>query len=513
MSKGKEKTASEKLMEIVNELPLFRDSSGKGWARANGRCYPVRSSQFKRWLQWKYYDFYQKAPHSQAIQDVLDQAAGKALFDSDPEEVNVRVSKQSETIIIDQGKEHGTSKVEITAVGWQEGTSKTSNFWRPKGMNSLPRPVPGGTINALRKYLNVKSDSDYRLLIAWLLAAHNPEIACPILVLQGEQGSAKSTTAKVLRSLIDPNGALIRSAPRDEREMIIQAQNSRILCLDNLSGLKKWLSDALCRICSGTGFSTRRLYTNNEEEIYKVKRPIILNGIDDIATRGDLLDRAIVLNLPAIPDSERRDERQFWKDFKQEQPYVLGALYSAMSTGLAAAKPRLKELPRMADFAEWVTRCESAFEWSVGTIVNDYNSNKREAIEAGLDSDYLASAIRKILQRENQYQGTATALLEEIRKTSPDVREKHLPTIRTLKNKLQRLAPALRKIGIEYEYKRTNSARLHILERVRDNSTPLSPMSQNGYKNDARDDSDESEIMPSKNGAGPSSDFFGEPSL
>src|SRR5699024_1311133 len=124
MSKRNDKTTAEKLMDIVHELPVFPDSSGKGWARADGRCYPIRSSQFKRWLQWKYYNYHQKAPHNQAIQDVLDHAAGKALFDSHPEEVSIRVSKKKESIIIDRGSEHGTNKVEITAAGWQEGASQ-----------------------------------------------------------------------------------------------------------------------------------------------------------------------------------------------------------------------------------------------------------------------------------------------------------------------------------------------------------------------------------------------------
>lgn len=358
----------------------------------------------------------------------------------------------------------------------------------------------GDGISKLKPYLNFESEEDYRLMIGWLLAAYNPDIACPILIFQGEQGSAKSTNTKVLRSLIDPSGAMINPTPREERSLVIQAQNSRVLCLDNLSGLNKWLSDALCRICTGTGFSTRRLYTNDEQQIFQVKRPIILNGIDDIATRGDLVDRSIILNLPTISASKRKDEREFWKEFKTDQPFILAAIYNAIAAGLQADRPNLEELPRMADFAEWITRCESGLDWEKGSILNAYNANKDNAIETGLDGDYLAGSIRKILSTQSHYEGTATELVKKIRGVSLDVDEKYLPTTRTLKSRLTRLAPALRKIGIEWEYKRTGSdgSRTYVLDKVQNKASVASVPSGNSENTDTSDSSDTSNDTPSK---------------
>jgi len=505
------KTTAEKLMDIIDDVPFFHDPSGTGWARADGHCYPVRSTQFKRWIQRKYYNLYGKTPHSQATQDVLDQATGIALFDSTLETVHVRVAKQNENIIIDTGSDYGVTKIEINEDGWTEGTVNIVNFWRPQGMNPLPKPAPGGSIDQLRDFLNYETEDDFRLIVAWILSALNPEISTPILNFQGEQGTAKSTNSKICRTLIDPNGALIRSAPKDERELIIQANNSRIICLDNLSGVKKWLSDALCRICTGSGFSTRRLYTNDEEQIFKVKRPIILNGIDDIATRGDLLDRSIVLNLPPIADDKRKDERDFWQEFEQKQPFILGALYDAISSGLIAEDPELNELPRMADFAEWITRCETAFGWNKGTLLNAYNRNRGEAVETGLDSDYLAGAIRKILSTTRHYEGTATELVEKVRNVSPEVNEKYLPTTRTLKSRLRRLAPALRKVGIEWDYNPNGNQRTYTLDRDENKVSKVSRSVQPIQKPDDVDGSDSSNVQLSN--VEPNSAIFGEPSL
>ncbi|HKF95677.1 MAG TPA: hypothetical protein VKB96_14000 [Gammaproteobacteria bacterium] len=146
-----------------------------------------------------------------------------------------------------------------------------------------------------------------------LVVAMRPTGPYPVLILQGEQGTAKSTAAKVLRLLIDPSAAPLRTAPRDERDLMIAARNGWIIALDNLSGLSSWLSDALCRIATGGGVSTRELYSDTDEVLIDVQRPIILNGIDDIATRQDLIDRSIIINLEPIPENKRKPEAEFWQ--------------------------------------------------------------------------------------------------------------------------------------------------------------------------------------------------------
>src|SRR5215212_3526332 len=116
----------------------------------------------------------------------------------------------------------------------------------------------------------------------------------------------------MLKAITDPSTAPVRTVPRGERDLVIAANNSRVVALDNLSGLPPWLSDALCRLSTGGGFGTRKLFADDEETLFDATRPIILNGITDVATRADLLDRAIVLTLPTIPEEERRPEAELW---------------------------------------------------------------------------------------------------------------------------------------------------------------------------------------------------------
>jgi hypothetical protein len=95
----------------------------------------------------------------------------------------------------------------------------------------------------------------------------------PLLATSGEQGSAKTVLSKILKALVDPNVAPARALPREERELMIAANNGYLLAFDNLSSLPTWLSDALCRLASGGSFAVRQLYTGHDEVLFQAFRP------------------------------------------------------------------------------------------------------------------------------------------------------------------------------------------------------------------------------------------------
>src|SRR5262249_53408637 len=88
--------------------------------------------------------------------------------------------------------------------------------------------------------------------------------------------------------------------------VVHRGQQGHVLAFDNLSGLPPWLSDTLCRLTSGGAFSTRRLFTDQDEILFTAARPVILNGIEDVITCPDLADRAILLMLAPIAERQRR---------------------------------------------------------------------------------------------------------------------------------------------------------------------------------------------------------------
>jgi hypothetical protein len=283
-----------------------------------------------------------------------------------------------------------------------------------------------------------------------------------VIVLSGEQGSAKSTFSAILRALLDPNTAPLRALPREDRDLFIGASNSHVLAFDNVSGLPAWISDTLCRLATGGGFAVHQLYTDQDEVLFDAARPVILNGIEDIVTRPDLADRAVFLTLDPIPEERRRPEAELWAAFEAERPRSLGVLLDAMVQGVRRLpETRLDKLPRMADFALWATACETAL-WPAGTFWSAYCGNRDEAVEGVIDADPIAAAVRAVMATRTEWTGTASDLLgalaeaagERVSKTKtwPD-------SPRALAGRLRRAALFLRKIGIEISFGREGRAR------------------------------------------------------
>jgi hypothetical protein len=190
---------------------------------------------------------------------------------------SIRIAEYGEHVYLDLADEHWRA-VEIGPDGWQVIGSPPVRFRRPAGMLPLPVPEPGGSIEALNSLLNLPSRNDFVLIVAWLLAALLSGGPYPLLAISGEQGSAKTVLSKLLKALIDPNAAPVRALSREERELMIAANNGYLLAFDNLSGLPVWLSDALCRLATGGSFAVRQLYTDDEEMLFEAARPILLNG-------------------------------------------------------------------------------------------------------------------------------------------------------------------------------------------------------------------------------------------
>lgn len=457
-----------RLIEIAeDETLLFHDPARTAYAifgRDDGHleCHPVRGRDFRLWLQGRFRTETGKTPSNQAMTDALASIEGTCLFSRPEQPVYVRLAEHKGNVYLDLANA-AWEAVEISPAGWRIITAPSVNFRRPRGMAPLPRPERGGSIDELRRFVNVPDEQAWVLLVAWLVAALRPRGPYPVATFTGEQGSAKTTTARVLRTLIDPCIAAVRTTPRDERDLAIAANNAHVLAFDNLSGLPNWLSDALARVATGGGFATRELYTNSDEAIFDFMRPIILNGIEDVISRQDLLDRAILFNLPPIPEDQRRPEHEFWREFEEARPRILGALLDAVAEGLRNIEAiKLERLPRMADFAKWVVACEPALPWPPGAFMEAYTGNRAEAVDLALESDLVASAIRDLLVGREAWSGTATDLLEALEEHVPERQRgtRAWPkTARTLAGRVRRAATFLRTVGVEVEFSREGRSR------------------------------------------------------
>jgi hypothetical protein len=388
---------------------VFHTAGGVAYADlitdGHRETWPVRSKRFRTWLRRCYYQATGAAAGAAAIGSALDLLEARAQFDAPERAVSIRVAEHAGYLYLDLADEYWRA-VEIAPEGWRVLECPPVRFRRSPGMLPLPVPERGGSIEALRSFLNLSNQNDFVLVVAWLLAASRPGGPYPLLAISGEQGSAKTVLSKLLRALVDPNVAAVRALPREERELMIAANNGHVLAFDNLSGLSPWLSDALCRLATGGSFAVRKLYTDDEEVLFKAARPTLLNGIEDVIGRPDLADRAIFLTLGPIGEGQRRSETELWREFELARPRILGALLDAATYGLRAmGSVQLARLPRMADFALWATACETGL-WPAGSFTRAYKANRTVAIEGMIDTDPIAACVRELMSERSSWTGS-----------------------------------------------------------------------------------------------------------
>jgi hypothetical protein len=266
-----------------------------------------------------------------------------------------------------------------------------------------------------------------------------------------------------LRRLVDPNLADLRPAPACERDLFAAANNARVLGFDNVSSLKDEMSDALCRVATGCGWSERQLFTNGEEHIVWVCNPVLLNGIPNLLARPDLADRALTVTLPAIPDGARLAEIEVWAAFDRASPGILALLLDALARALRdRPRLRLSGLPRMADFAEVACAAAPAFGWTAECVLAALEENRAETVEAVFDADPFADTLRRFAEERGPWKGNATELLRALNSLFEcDGRPgPGWPKDATrLSNRLRRVSPVLRRAGVEVEQGRTNTER------------------------------------------------------
>ena len=245
---------------------LFHSPDGAAYAvvEVDGHLetHAIRSNRFRDWILMRFQRQQGRAPHSQLLNDALNTIRAMAVYNGPEEPVFTRVAEYEGDIYIDLGNEHWDA-VRVTREGYDLVAHPAVAFVRKAGFAPLPYPASGGTIENLRPFLNIGSDGDFMLVAAWAAFSLSPWGPYPVLVLQGEQGSAKSTTVRVLRALVDPAVEPLRALPKNERDLAIAAGNAWVLAFDNLSGIRDQLSDALCRLATGGGFATRMLYTDD----------------------------------------------------------------------------------------------------------------------------------------------------------------------------------------------------------------------------------------------------------
>ncbi len=447
---------------------LVHDPADEAWAWdvASHDTFLVGSSSFAERLARDFYRSDGRVLSPSVITQAVQALRGLAVFDGPEIPVNVRIGGDPDGRIVLDLADPGHRGIVISPGGWELVEDPPIRFWRPEGMLALPVPSGGGDLDELlTDVMQPLEESSLVLLEAWLLGCLMMSGSKPVLMLCGEQGSGKSERARMLRLVLDPNAAPLRTMPESERDLVIMARRSAVCGFDNVSVLTDEASDALCRLATGGGFSTRRLFTDSDEVLFQATRPVVVTSIPEVDRQPDLADRSLHVTFDHIPDTERRTERDLRAAFSEAHPAILGALLDATACALANLdETSLPEIPRMADLALFVTAAEPALHHAPGTFVEAYRRNRDEAAEGAIDGTFVGRYVLEV-GREG-FAGTATQLLERIEHVAGTdaTRRRGWPvTPRGLAGIVRRLAPSLVASGLSVAFDRAGHDRQRII--------------------------------------------------
>ena len=455
----------------------------------------VAGPEFAEWLTYRYFTEKKKAPKPGSLKSAIRTLAAHAVYRGERHEVHLRAVHVDGKIYIDIGDTEWRI-VEIDATGWRLIEDAPVRFRRTAGMTSLPIPERGGSIEQLRPLVNL-DDRSFILFVSWIIDALCPASRPhPVLYLAGEEGSAKSTAAKIARGLIDPNAVPLRSLLTTVRELFVSANGSYSLAFDNISTISAAISDALCMIATGTGFGTRQLYTDTAQILIGGSRSVILNGLLNAIDRSDLADRAVIIAMSPISQVERFSEAEVWKRFEAHRAQIFGALLDCVASGLNnLPSVELQRQPRMADFALWSVATEA---FAPGVFINAFEHAAAEATKSVAEQNPVSVAIGAFMIGRASWVGTAAELLHELsnhdRTEAAPSTWKGWPTDPSSFGKRLRSAAAVqRKMGISVEIgKASDRARTRTITLAKTGATE-----RPNHPADTSDASDGSDISRS----------------
>ena len=390
-----------------------------------------------------YRDTHGSTPRASALADAITELQGEAL-DARASEVHLRVAEHDGGVVLDLGRDEG-QVVHVTPAGWKILEDSPVVFRRTALTGAFPIPEAGGSVDMLKALANV-SDETWQLVVGWVVASYLPAIPHPVLMLGGEQGSGKTTLARILVALSDPSPAPVRSQPTDPEAWATAASGSWVVAIDNVSTIPSWWSDCICKAVTGDGVVRRKLYTDSELAVLSFKRAVMLTSIDAGALRGDLGDRILLADLEPIPESSRRSEAELHAYLGDNAPKLFGAILSIVSKVLERlSQVELTNLPRMADFA----RVLAAMDQTIGTqALKAYLGQRGRIVQEVLESDEVGGAILALAANTPMpWKGSASELLKAITPAGPRTHG-WPPNPRALSARLARLAPALRQSGV-----------------------------------------------------------------
>jgi hypothetical protein len=476
-------------LALLKEGQLIVDLKGAIWLSYNGRLHSV-SNKDRAILQ-----ICAQLGHN------LTGSGASNLFEYlinsvSPNEERVEVSFRQAEFTQSDGKSivyinlmNNGQAICIDEGGWTALPLKDAPIAMAERLGGLPMPMPVKSpsgrdfFDVLKNHITLapfSKTSDAKdlgvrqraVLLCTLTAALYRPGTVPHLMISGQQGSGKTTLAKRLTDLTDPDAAAVSASLPSEADKIFNIVNNRLnLVADNASGVSKAKSDVLCAIASGSAHAARKLYTDADRAIFQAKASVIFTSVlTDIVRLPDLAQRTLQFDCAPISRKHRLSERSLNENWKQDYPALLGALYDALARGLShlskvssECESGALETPRLSDAAIIAEAVARGMGWPVGLCMAALVANEQSEAHRLLEENPLALRLRAFL--EQQPNQTWEGAVSELNTALSQIPAFNLPTWDQnrlpFNSQFQRLWPGIEEAwGISRVQRRTSKQRL-----------------------------------------------------
>ena len=446
------------LIDIVEDIETYRTSMDETYVTIQIRenNVNVKSERFKKWIVSQFYNIESKIPTNDNIAKIILLLESRAMNEVNEVLVERRCATVDNCIYYDL-KDDSCNVVKVSRDGWEIIKDPPVIFARTKTMYRQVTPERNGNLDILDKWFRYKDENHLILQKVILVASLIPNIARPIQVLHGEKGSSKTSTMKLVRDIIDPAIVPVVSIPKTIDDLAVYISKNYVPCFDNIDTISNQVSDLLCIAVTGGGHTKRKLYTDDEEQVMFFQRFIVLNGINVVATRPDLLDRCILLELERIPPNERKEEKVLREEFDKDKPIILGAIFETLSKAMSIYdQVELNNLGRMADFTRWGYAIAEVLGIGGDKFLEAYLNNQNNANIEALESHPVGFAMYKFMEDKTVWSGSPTKLLSELEIVAgfekiDTTNSNWAKTPNVLSRRLNEIKSNLLDLGIEFE--------------------------------------------------------------
>lgn len=497
---GKQNRAEAAIAHLLNVLhaEFFNSPDGKLWVQVLGHVYQVSEKGSNRAI----HSLLVKRGHvltGGAKDELRDLMVARAMA-GPTHEVFYR-----QTEIMAAGKpvaavlnlmDADANGVRIMATGWNveplsviAGVRMTTR----SGSLPLPRPVPAGDgvgfFERLRRHVPLapvqhRDDpmdagvQQNATALMFLLAQVFRPGAAPHMLLSGGQGSGKTTAARRIKSVVDPDtAAVVTSLPDNDADLYAIMGSQTVVVVDNASGLKA--PDQIAALATGAAVAKRELYTDSGRTVLSAKTSLLFTTVlDGITQRADVRDRMLRLELSRIDPRKRRIEADLDAAWEADRAHLLadlldlaaGALARLDAVKIASEAGLLPPLPRLADAALVAEAAAQTAGWKPGVLLGAINDMRSTDAERQLEDNPYAVRVRVLLEQApgRTWTGTIQALVKALRFMDGPEWGRPGNDARAVMSMAQRIEPLMQDAwSIETVKQRTKLARTITLRIVR----------------------------------------------